>query len=121
MAKVEMVAVKDGFVYGGKRRYTGDRFYTPGQTDAMRLKAFKFAEPVPPESRIVVAPVEAAAPKSKRKYQRRDMTAASAAPQVEVVEVTTTHEPEAQTLDVTATADDGPVQVYDRRDMEPET
>lgn len=118
MAKVEMVAVKDGFVYGGKRRHTGDRFYTPGQTDAMRLKAFKFAEPVPPESRIVVAPVEAAAPKSKRKYQRRDMTAAPA--QVEVVEVTTTHEPEAQTLDVTATADDGPVQVYDRRDMEPE-
>lgn len=111
MARVEMVAVKDGFVYGGKRRHTGDRFYTPGQTDAMRLKAFKFAEPVPPESRIVVAPVEAATPKPKRKYQRRDMTA---------VEVTTTHTPDAPPLVVTAPADDGPVQVYDRRDMGPE-
>ena len=116
MAKVEMVAVKDGFVYGGKRRHTGDRFYTPGQTDAMRLKAFKFAEPVPPESRTVVAPVEAATPKPKRKYQRRDMTAK------EVVEVTTihTHTPDAPPLAVTAPDDDGPVHVYDRRDMEPE-
>lgn len=88
MPKVNLVALKQ-FRYGGKLMQPGQEFQTPGQTDALRLRAFKMAAPAPeappappPEpdkpkrayTRKVVS-AEATVPAPTRTYHRRDMVA----------------------------------------------
>lgn len=120
MPKVQLVALKS-FVYGGKRRHAGDKFETPGQTDALRLRTFKFAEPAPK-----FVPPPAPEPVVRQPYVRRDIVT------VPFAAVETATEPSPPVIDIPAIMAEGdpelavesdakPKRAYRRRDLTAES